>query len=60
MGLDESYIEKIFVSRGQVCIYLISGIGTVTDDEFVVCLQETKNFQNVQLFGYRHKYQDSS
>jgi hypothetical protein len=29
-------------------LYPISGIGTVTDDEFVVCLPETKNFQNVQ------------
>ncbi len=29
-------------------LYHISGIGTVTDDEFVVCLPETENFQNVQ------------
>jgi hypothetical protein len=29
-------------------LYPVSGIGTVTDDEFVVCLLGTKNFQNVQ------------
>jgi hypothetical protein len=29
-------------------LHPISGIGTVTDDEFVVCLLETKNFLNVQ------------